>query len=979
MSDVFISYSRRNSEFVQKLNHALNEHQIDSWIDWDDIPKGTRWLQEIYSGIENADNFLIIVSPESLTSAICHDEIAHAIEFHKRIIPIIYREVDQQQLAGQWFEQAYEQKARQNWQYIRNINWLFFRESDVFEAAFTSLLGTISQDIDHVRTHTRLTNRSLEWDKNGRRSEFLLRGSDLLNAELWLATSETKAPKPTELQTQYILASRQISNRRQNVLVGGLTSGLLIVIVLLIIAVILAQEAQFQRDRTAEKAATATYALGLSEVRGTEVAVQRDQAERNAEEARSVALASNSQFNLINHQSSMALVLALEANRVSEPSRFAQITLYNAAYAPGTRWLLNGHTSWVWDLAVSTSGRLAASASLAGDIVLWNLISGTEVARFEHPRGEGEQLAAVDDVAFSADEAYLISAGYDGLLVLWDLETKQIVWQIDAEEPLMGVSFSADGKAVFSSGSRGRVTRWNMESQEAEWSVTGGEPEGAAVNRIVVSGDGQRLLTGSDDGRVRTLDAATGAMIRDFVGHTDRVFSVAFSPDGQRVLSGSRDGNMILWDGQTGLPIHVFHHLSNVYQVLFSSDGRLAYSSSYDTSIRVWDLETHLPVQVFDDSPTAVSSLALTPDGRMLLAGDADGNVRFIDLWRGNEAARFSGFRDRVSSVAFSPDGQFVVSASYDGSVQLWSVATDVLVQQYVGHQASVSSVAFSRDGRRLVSGDMSGTAVVWDVESGKALTHFRGHSAAIASVLFTDDGEAVLSAGGRQEVFLWDSRNGDLMHAFVGHSQPNQFQPAIVLALSPDGKRLASADAEGDIFLWNMERYVMERALQQQSESIRSLAFSADGRLLLAGADTDAQTSAVLLWDLSSRRAEPSQRYEGHSDAVRSVAFSPDSTSFLSASADTHILLWDVQTGEVLQQIDGHDEPVWSVAYHPSGGLFVSGSSDATMRIWRLDTLSELQAWIAQRRYVPALSCANRAQYQIQPLCPDEDGAQQV
>ena len=91
MSHIFISYSRKDIDFAQKIVDALAANDLDTWIDWKSIPKGEDWEQEIYRGIEEADAFLFLVSPDSVASEMCNKEIDHAVANGKRILPIVIR------------------------------------------------------------------------------------------------------------------------------------------------------------------------------------------------------------------------------------------------------------------------------------------------------------------------------------------------------------------------------------------------------------------------------------------------------------------------------------------------------------------------------------------------------------------------------------------------------------------------------------------------------------------------------------------------------------------------------------------------------------------------------------------------------------------------------------------------------------------------------------------------------------------------
>ena len=89
MTKVFISYSRKNTEYAKKIVDALRVHDLDAWVDWDDIPPTADWQEEIKKGIANADSFLFLLSPDSLASEVCDQEVDWAIENGKRLIPVI--------------------------------------------------------------------------------------------------------------------------------------------------------------------------------------------------------------------------------------------------------------------------------------------------------------------------------------------------------------------------------------------------------------------------------------------------------------------------------------------------------------------------------------------------------------------------------------------------------------------------------------------------------------------------------------------------------------------------------------------------------------------------------------------------------------------------------------------------------------------------------------------------------------------------
>jgi hypothetical protein len=128
MADVFISYSRKDIEFVRLLYEALRNSSIDAWVDWMHSLSPTNWWQSIEAGIEAADNFIFIITPNSIASKFCEQEIEHAVKHNKRIIALLRREdFDNQQIPPALVKQ----------------NLLVFRESDDFDREFQTLLRAI--------------------------------------------------------------------------------------------------------------------------------------------------------------------------------------------------------------------------------------------------------------------------------------------------------------------------------------------------------------------------------------------------------------------------------------------------------------------------------------------------------------------------------------------------------------------------------------------------------------------------------------------------------------------------------------------------------------------------------------------------------------------------------------------------------------------------------------------------------------------
>src|SRR3990172_2883440 len=144
LTDVFISYSRKDRAFVQRLFTALEQQGHDAWVDWDDIEYAEDWWRKIQAGIEGAGTFVFIISPSSARSKVCFDEVQHAEANHKRIVPVVIQDVT---------DSADLERMHPA---LKLQNWLFFRPEDDFDSMLVTLLETLRREPEHVQMHTRL-------------------------------------------------------------------------------------------------------------------------------------------------------------------------------------------------------------------------------------------------------------------------------------------------------------------------------------------------------------------------------------------------------------------------------------------------------------------------------------------------------------------------------------------------------------------------------------------------------------------------------------------------------------------------------------------------------------------------------------------------------------------------------------------------------------------------------------------------------
>jgi len=193
--EVFISYSQSDSDFARKLNTRLQSQGKMTWFDQETIAVGVDFQEEIHRGIEESDNFLFIISPKSIHSKYCADEVEYAQQLGKRIITVLHREVVVDELHP----------------VLQDIQWLDFTVIKKFETNFNELVRALDIDREHVRQHRKLTQRALEWNRENQSADLLLRGNEFAIAAQWLqdAKEQKKKPASTPLQQELIGASRR--------------------------------------------------------------------------------------------------------------------------------------------------------------------------------------------------------------------------------------------------------------------------------------------------------------------------------------------------------------------------------------------------------------------------------------------------------------------------------------------------------------------------------------------------------------------------------------------------------------------------------------------------------------------------------------------------------------------------------------------------------------------------------------------------
>lgn len=355
------------------------------------------------------------------------------------------------------------------------------------------------------------------------------------------------------------------------------------------------------------------------------------------------------------------------------------------------------------------------------------------------------------------------------------------------------------------------------------------------------------------------------------------------------------------------------------------------------------------------DARQPVDAVAFAPGGKRFATGGWGGTARIWDAESGKELLAIPTGAQYVFAVAFSPDGKHLatgVNARPD-YLKIWDATTGKLARSLTGHRDAVLSAVYSRDGKRLLTGSYDNTARLWDLETGQS-REFLGHEWWVWNAAFSPDEKRIVTACQDGSVMVWSVDTAKPDSPFLGH-----VGPVYTAAFSPDGRFVASGGYDKRILLWEPDKIrpfdyetlttkqknppPVYEALEAHTAGVRSLGFSANGRLLLSGGNDN----SLRVWDVAGRKLLKTLR--GHAGRVPACAFAPDGERLLSGSHDHSAKLWSISGYEEVRVfqgrvMEGHRDAIFGAAFSPDGQRIASASRDRTAKLWNTASAKEIR-----------------------------------
>jgi WD40 repeat protein len=900
MADVFVSYSRRDAEFVGRLAEDLRQRGKEVWVDVEGIRDAEVFPQALRRAIEGSDAFLFVISPDSVSSEYCEQEVGHAAELNKRIVPIALCPVPDDEIPSE----------------IRDRNWISVHQDGNFEAGVERVLDALETDLGWERQHTRLTVKAVEWDESGRDASFLLRGSDLAAADRWLAAGADKDPGPTVLEQEYLLVARQAVSRRQRQLVGGSLSVAVVAIGLLIFALISRGQAV-----SAETTAKSQALAAESEV------------QQSVDPERGVLLAIAAVRKQVSYGPSgtmFALRAAIDASMIRyrlPPEPVQGCGGPGVVYdpAPRSNVLVEGLCGGLIKFAAATSGRIERTVRLPGSVA--SLLLYTE------------------------NGSALVTAAGPRLLVL-----DPVTGAVRARSPLVpGLStFAIDPRApIVAAIGHQRLDLWDMATRR----LTVVRPKQAypQATSIVYSPDGRQLAItfdsyGTSFPGLIVYDVTSGRIVRSAPTPAS---TAAYSPSGRELAVGEQvsvGGAIVMLNARTLKPEPGFVavQVADVEPIVvgFSPDGsQLAYGFADGTAGLV-SVATGQPIDSYLGNKAAVTAVSFTPDGRLVATGSADGTVR---VWHAGGLAEPSVHVGSVLADVESEPGGFASLANpgagpHDGVVaQLWLDDGQPAGPSLVLSPASAVGATFLGAGGRLAAvipapapTASRGVVRVWSLPERRVVRTVSlslpsgdeprispdgnliamNVQAASSSPTPPSDLDVLDLRTGRQRVLATETPCGEGWRGF---------------AFSPSSRLLAAGTfCGGDVSIWNLaagKRVGGDLGLD--GGELSWIAFSPDaGHIAVASWNGTIKVTPVPI------TGHGIETLTQNTKGAPMVAYSPNGRYLASAGLDHTVRIFDAHTLTELRVIAQPDAD-YGVAFTDDSQHVLSWGADNSVRLW--------------------------------------------
>jgi WD40 repeat protein len=489
--------------------------------------------------------------------------------------------------------------------------------------------------------------------------------------------------------------------------------------------------------------------------------------------------------------------------------------------------------------------------------------------------------------------------------------------------------------------------------------------QGAHVTSAAFSPDGKMAASGGSY-FVRIWDPVT---MRLQANLGVAASCIAFSRD-SKILAAGWSTVVYVWDVTTPTPKHKFTipaSSGGVPSIAFGPDYQLAIACG-DNNLRVFDVGEAQPKELatLNAHEKGLTTVAWSPDGKTIVSGSLDLSLKTWHLMDGNlkEQVHLTGLSHAPSALHFNPAGTTLAVGSPDGFIRLFTMPLTPKSKERMAYQfkdsagttPGVTSLSFSNTGHTLAAGYTDSVARLWTV-AGTAFVknaELKGHIASVTAVAYAPDNGTILTGSAD-----WTVRSWNLMKKppEQRHEPWSHLSHVYAVAWAPDGLTLATGSEDRVLRMWDMARPEprTRNFLKGDSVPIYCAAFSPDGKYVAAGG----AHANVRQWDAAKGTVlRPCPVNSGY---VRNVAYSPDG-KFLMASSEKDVVMFDSDKATQKTRINNPDARFHQTAFSPEGKTVVTCSGELLYKEGK-PVLDKMMRQVYTECYVKYWSLSNGAE----------------
>jgi WD40 repeat protein len=587
-----------------------------------------------------------------------------------------------------------------------------------------------------------------------------------------------------------------------------------------------------------------------------------------------------------------------------------------------------GHTAQVTDVDISNDGRYIVSSSVDKTVIVWDYATGREIVKFA-----GTEYGAIA-CAFSDKQDKVFSAGWDGKLREWSLETFEQSEMWDGfSNGINKLAIFPDDKRVALVGNAGVLKIINTQTGKTENEITVSK---LACYGLVVGDKGKVIVVGDLSGVLKIYDARSLELLNEIKAHDFQINETEISPDESTVASCSYDYKIKLFDVKTGKFIREFTDEYQMWSAAdISPDGKKLTAVTLNGYLYEWNLETgklNFKIQTNSLMSTAVK---YKNDSKEIVACGSSNEIGVYRSGSGTQVRIYKGSTSPIESLDIFGENFMLASAHWDARARIFNMFKCKLQSVAFPNNFMLSGVQFSQDKRNLFISSMRPSLHVFDYLKNELNVLVASPSGANGAAL-SPNGLYYAIASNDTTVRVYNVSDGGLYAAFIQNGD------VMDVCFSPDSRYLVSAGRDAAVYIYDLATKKLIKKVKDLPAKCESVAVSGDGSVIAAGL----WTGEVLIIDITTGKTL--KTLKPHKWIVSDLEFSPINDYLLSCSWDKKVCITDWLNDAPVATFSGHTGSVISATYSDDGLYVASGGWDNQIRILDSRNLEEICTVIA-------------------------------